>query len=71
MTKQLIIHVLSLQFNKFDNKSERTKERIKVSIHGEAIDFDNIDNPLSFTTKISFSSVRLRSRFQVVEMTVA
>jgi len=66
----LIIHVLSLSFIKFDYKSERTKERIKVSIHGEALDFDNIDNPLSFPTKISFSSVRPRSRFQVVETSV-
>ena len=42
------IYILSLQFIKLNNKSERTKERIKVSIYGEAQDFDNIDNPLSF-----------------------
>ena len=64
--KQLIIHGLSLSFNKLDVKSERIKERIKVSIHGEALNFDNIDNPLSFLLIITFSSVRPRSRFQVV-----
>ena len=42
------IYDLSLSFVKLDNKSERTKERIKVSIYGEASDFGNIDNPLSF-----------------------
>ena len=40
-------------------------------MHGEAYDFDNIDNPLSFTTQITFGSVRPRSRFQVVVMPVA
>src|SRR5690554_290030 len=46
--KPLLIHILSLQFLKFKDKSERTKERIKVNIHAEALDFVNIVNPLSF-----------------------
>ena len=46
--KQCAIHDLSLQFLKFKDKSERTKERIKVNIHAEALDFVNIVNPLSF-----------------------
>ena len=28
------------------------KESIKVSLYGEALDFENIDNPLSFLLKI-------------------
>ena len=35
-------------------------------LYGEALDFDNIGNPRSFLLKITFSSVRPRSRFQVV-----
>ena len=51
LTKPWLIYGLSLSFVKLDNKPERTKERIKVSIHGEAYDFVNIDNPLSFLLK--------------------
>ncbi len=51
---------------KFRYKSERIKERIKVTIYGEAEDFDNTRNPLSLLLFITFSSVRPRSRFQVV-----
>ena len=40
-------------------------------IYSEAFDFDNIDNPRSFTTKTTFSSVRPRPRFQVVVRAVA
>jgi len=32
-------------------------------IYGEALDFDNIDNPLSLATLITFSSVRLWTSF--------
>lgn len=68
------IFILSLIFNKsvnFKYKSERTKERSKVTLYSEALDFDNIDNPRSFTTLITFSSVRPRPRFQVVVTQVA
>ena len=37
----------------------------------EGLDFGNIDNPRSFTTYITFSSVRPRPRFQVVVTQVA
>jgi hypothetical protein len=58
--------LLKFTISNFINITERIKERIKVNIHGEAFDFDNIDNWLSFLLKITFSSVRPRSRFQVV-----
>ena len=40
-------------------------------LYSEAFDFVNIDNPRSFTTETTFSSVRPRPRFQVVVCTVA
>ena len=47
----LCLYILSLIFNKsvnFKYKSERTKERSKVTLYSEALDFDNIDNPPLF-----------------------
>ena len=52
---------------KYKNKSERTKERNKVNIAIGSYDSVNIDDPISFPLENSFSSVRPRSRFQVVE----
>src|SRR5690606_41233811 len=40
-------------------------------LYGEALDFGNIDNPRSFTTYTTFSSVRPGPRFQVVVTQVA
>src|SRR6056297_1932705 len=58
------LYALSLILFKLIIQSESTKERIKVMLYREAHDFDNIDNPLFFTTSSTFSSVRPDLVFQ-------